>query len=64
LAGRAEGKNKAKMAGGGGNDFQMGDAAGSAGDGAHGVGSPAGRAGSVASGDSGSLRAASSADNS
>jgi len=51
------------MAGGGGNDLQMGDAAGSAGNGANGAGGPAGRAGSVASGYLGSRRAGSSADN-
>jgi len=57
----AGGKNKAKMAGGG-NDFQMADAAGAAGSSANGAGSPAGRAGSEASVRSGSRRDGSSAN--
>jgi len=56
----AGGKNKANMAGGG-NDVQMADAAGAAGSGANGAGSPAGRAGSEASVRSGSRRDGSSA---
>ena len=63
LARRAEGKDKAKMAGGGGNDVRMADAAGSAGNGENGAGSQAGPAGPFASGDSASRRAGSSADN-
>ena len=59
---RADGKCKAKMAGGG-SDVQMADAAGAAGSGANGAGSPAGRAGSEASVRSGSRRDGSSADN-
>jgi len=58
---RAGGKIKAKMAGGG-SDVQMADAAGVAGSGANGAGSPAGRAGSEASVRSGSRRDGSSAD--
>ena len=59
---RADGKDEAKMAGGG-SDVQMADAAGAAGNAADGAGSPAGRAGSVASGDSGSRQDGSSGDN-
>ena len=59
---RADGKYKAKMAGGG-SDVQMADAAGPAGSGANGAGSPAGRAGSEASVRSGSRRDGSSTDN-
>jgi len=51
----ADGKDKAKIAGGG-SDVQMADAAGAADSSAEGAGSPAGRAGSVASGDSEWLR--------
>ena len=58
----ADGKYKAKMAGGG-SDVQMADAAGVADCGANGAESPAGRAGSVASSDSRSRRDESSADN-
>jgi len=58
----ADGKYRAKMAGGG-SDAQMADAAGAAGSGADGAGSPAGRAGSVVSGDSRSRRDGSSAHN-
>ena len=58
---RAGGKFKAKMAGGG-SDVQMADAAGAAGSGAIGAGSPAGRAGSEASVRSGSRQDGSSAD--
>jgi len=58
---RAGGKDKAKMAGGV-NDVQMADAACAARSGAHGAGSPAGRAGSEASVGSGSRRDGSSAD--
>jgi len=58
---RSGGKFKAKMAGGG-SDVQMADAAGAAGSGANGVGSPAGRTGSEASVRSGSRRDGSSAD--
>jgi len=59
---RADGKFKAKMAGGG-SDVQMADAAGAAGSGANGAGSPVGRAGSEASVRSGLRRDESSADN-
>jgi len=58
----ADGKYRAKMAGGG-SDVQMADAAGAAGSGANGAGGPAGRAGSAASVDSGSRQDGSSADN-
>jgi len=64
LAWRAEGKDKAKMAGGGGSDVQVADAAGAAGsarNGANGPGGPAGPTASVAIGDWGSRRAGSSA---
>jgi len=59
---RADGKCKAKMAGGG-SDVQMADAAGAAGSGANGAGSPARRARSEASVRSGSQRDRSSTDN-
>ena len=49
----ADGNDKAKMAGGG-RDVQMADTAGAAGSGAYGARCPSGRAGSVASVDSGS----------
>jgi len=58
---RAGGKVKAKMAGGG-SDVPMADAAGAAGSGANGAGSPEGRAGSEASVRSGSRQDGSSAD--
>ena len=58
----ADGKDTVKMADGG-SDAQMADAAGAVGRGADGAGSPAGRAGSVASGDLRSHQDGSSADN-
>ena len=58
---RAGGKVKTKMEGGG-SDVQMADAAGAAGSGANGAGSPEGRAGSAAGVRSESWRDGSSAD--
>jgi len=58
----AEGKYRAKMAGGG-CDIEMADAAGAAGSGANCAGGPEGQAGSAASVDSGSRQDGSAADN-
>ena len=59
----ADGKDKAKMEGGGGCAVQMADAASAGGSCANGTESPAGRSGSVASGDWGSRRDGSWASN-